>query len=74
MIMLLTVNGTVRELSTVSGACTIDDVLLALCVRKEIVAVAQGNTVVPRSQWGDTLVSEGECIEIVHFVGGGSDL
>jgi thiamine biosynthesis protein ThiS len=71
--MRLTVNGTIRELSKVTRACTIDDVLLVLCVRKEIVAVAQGDTIVPRSHWGETLVSEGECIEIVHFVGGGSD-
>ncbi len=46
-------------------------VLTALAVRKELVAIALNDTIVPRAQWDETLVSEGDKLEIVHFVGGG---
>ncbi|HEY2177521.1 MAG TPA: sulfur carrier protein ThiS [Caulobacteraceae bacterium] len=42
---------------------------LGLDVRK--VAVERNLAIVPRSLWPATALSEGDRIEIVHFVGGG---
>lgn len=35
------------------------------------VAVERNREIVPKSQYADTLLSDGDQIEIVHFIGGG---
>ena len=34
-------------------------------------AVERGGEIVPRAAYGETVLSDGDRIEIVHFVGGG---
>jgi len=35
------------------------------------VAVELNLSIVPRNRWGETMIEEGDRLEIVHFVGGG---
>ena len=35
------------------------------------IAIELNKAVVRRSDWSDTIISEGDRIEVVHFVGGG---
>jgi len=35
------------------------------------VAIERNREILPRPQWGQTLVESGDCYEIVQFVGGG---
>ena len=35
------------------------------------VAVEHNLEIVPRGQWGETTIREGDRLEVVHFVGGG---
>ena len=35
------------------------------------VAVERNLEIVPRGQWGETTIGEGDRLEVVHFVGGG---
>lgn len=35
------------------------------------VAVERGGQIVPRARYGETVLADGDIIEIVHFVGGG---
>ncbi len=35
------------------------------------VAVELNLEIVPRGQWGETTIAEGDRLEVVHFVGGG---
>jgi sulfur carrier protein len=67
----LKVNGQLRRLPLLTNDQSLRSILSALAVRKELVAIALNDTIVPRAQWGHTLVSEGDRLEIVHFVGGG---
>jgi len=67
----LTINGNAREFPSHAEPYSIDSVLTLLGVRKEIVAIAHGDIIVPRTRWAETLVSPGDRIEVVHFVGGG---
>jgi sulfur carrier protein len=67
----LRVNGQIRTLPLLTSDQSLGSILIALAVRKELVAIALNDTIVPRAQWGHTLVSEGDRLEIVHFVGGG---
>jgi thiazole synthase len=65
----LTVNGEPRR----SAAATIAELVAELGLRPDKVAVEHNGTIVPRSTLTEAALAEGEALEIVHFVGGGSD-
>ena len=64
----LTVNGQPRR----TAASTIAALVGELGLKPEKVAVERNGTIVPRSTLGDVALAEGDALEIVHFVGGGS--
>jgi len=64
----VTLNGAPRELSDGS---TIQDVVKSLGLQEKQVAVEHNRNILKREQWNETAVSEGDHLEIVHFVGGG---
>ena len=66
--MQLIVNGETRSLD---GAPTVADLVLALGLDRRKVAVERNLEIVPRSLHGQTLLADGDRIEIVQFVGGG---
>jgi sulfur carrier protein len=43
-------------------------------MKADRLAVELNHELVPRDRWGATELSEGDKLEIVHFVGGGFDL
>ncbi len=63
----LTINGEVREIASATVARLVGE--LGLDVRK--VAVERNLEIVPKSQFEATALSDGDRIEIVHFIGGG---
>ena len=66
----LTVNGEPRR----SSAATIAELVGELGLKPEKVAVERNGVIVPRSTLGEAALAEGDVLEIVHFVGGGSPL
>ncbi|HEY2483069.1 MAG TPA: sulfur carrier protein ThiS [Caulobacteraceae bacterium] len=66
--MRLTVNGEQRQVQA-AGNISALVALLGLDARK--VAIERNLAIVPRSRWADTALTDGDRIEIVHFVGGG---
>ena len=52
-------------------ALTVAELLDELGLAEEKVAVEQNLAIVPRSVFTNTMVSNGDTIEIVHFIGGG---
>src|SRR6187397_205520 len=65
----LTVNGESRR----TAAATIAALVQELGLRPDKVAVERNGTIVPRSTLGQAPLAEGDVLEIVHFVGGGSE-
>jgi thiamine biosynthesis protein ThiS len=63
----LTINGEERT----EAAASIAQLVARLGLDGRKVAVERNLAIVPRSLWGETALSEGDRIEIVHFVGGG---
>ncbi len=63
----LTVNGEPRR----AEAGSIADLVRSLDLDPAKVAVERNGEIVPRSTLGDTLLADGDVLEIVHFVGGG---
>ena len=68
-VLTITLNGEPYELN---GPLTVADLLEHLDIDHRRVAVEHNLTVVRRGRYGETVVNEGDQIEIVNFVGGGS--
>ena len=66
--MTITVTGEPMELPE---GLTIDGLLEQLKVRREYTAVALNREVWPKSRYADTVLEEGDRVEIVRPMGGG---
>ena len=66
--MNLTINGEERAFQTLSNLAALV-AELGLDARK--VAVERNLEIVPRSTYAATMLTDGDRIEIVHFIGGG---
>jgi thiamine biosynthesis protein ThiS len=64
----VSVNGSPMEI--VEGT-TISDLIKILEIGNGPIAVEQNLEIVSKSEYGRRVISEGDKIEIVHFVGGG---
>ena len=67
--MRLTINGEDRTIDT---AATVADLLGELGITATKVAVERNLEIVPKTAYGDTALADGDKLEIVHFIGGGS--
>jgi sulfur carrier protein len=71
--MKLHINGEERTFSAPSdgGPFTLAALIEALDMKSDRVAVELNREIAPRDRWRETLLKEGDRLEIVHFVGGG---
>ncbi|MBT3990744.1 MAG: sulfur carrier protein ThiS [Rhodospirillaceae bacterium] len=67
--MNVTINGEGR---TIDGAATVEQLLGNLGLDGRKVAVERNLEIVPKSQYGEVAVTDGDKFEIVHFIGGGA--
>jgi len=63
------VNGEIRELAE---ELTLEELVRQLALAPERLAMELNREVVRRARWAETVIREGDQVEIVHFVGGGS--
>jgi sulfur carrier protein len=54
-----------------ADTCTVEALLQQLGISRERVAVELNADIVPKGDYEKRLLSDGDKIEIVHFVGGG---
>jgi len=66
--MTLTINGEARSFENLSN---LSDLISALNIKSDRVAVELNRDIVPRANWEATPLRDGDKLEIVHFVGGG---
>lgn len=66
--MRIVVNEETRE---VPEGTTVAGLVEQLRLPAERLALELNRAVVPRAEWPGTVLSEGDRVEIVHFVGGG---
>jgi thiazole synthase len=66
--MNLTINGDSRN----SAAETLAALVAELGMKPDRVAIELNREIVSRDRWPQTELKEGDQLEIVHFVGGGS--
>jgi thiamine biosynthesis protein ThiS len=66
--MKLQINGATRDFSSPLSLASLVE---QLGMKQDRVAVELNRNIVPREQWAETPLGEGDRLEIVHFVGGG---
>ena len=67
--MRVVVNGELMELPE---GLSVDDLLLQLKIKREYTAVALNREITPKTQYADTRLKDGDKVEIVRPMGGGS--
>lgn len=67
-LMLLQINGVEKQYGE---ALSLADLIEELGMKGDRVAVELNREIVPRAQWEQTKLHEGDKLEVVHFVGGG---
>jgi thiamine biosynthesis protein ThiS len=70
--MKLQLNGEQRDFPDAPAAFTLAALVEFLGMKADRVAVEVNRDIVPRDRWPETLLKEGDELEMVHFVGGGS--
>lgn len=68
-IVKIVINGEDREFT---NTASLSELLAQLGMKPDRVAVELNRELVPRDRWASTQLSDGDKLEIVHFVGGGS--
>jgi len=66
--MNVILNGENRSLSS---PLSLAELVQQLGMKSDRVAVELNHDIVPRQNWAETQLHEGDRLEIVHFVGGG---
>jgi sulfur carrier protein len=71
MALTLVINGQSRSFSGLDESSTMAQVIAALELKGDRIAVEHNGTISPRISWEAQTVSSGDRLEVVHFVGGG---
>lgn len=71
--MKLQINGEERHFADLAPSMqfTIADLIESLSMKSDRVAVEFNREIAPRDRWSETVLHDGDSLEIVHFVGGG---
>lgn len=71
--MQVVINGQERDFSSLTSASsTVADLIGALELKGDRVALEHNGEIVRREAWATTSIHAGDKFEIVHFVGGGT--
>ena len=69
--MDVVINGHARTFPELAAGSTVQDLITALALKSDRVAIEQNGAIVARPSWSSVGVADGDKFEIVHFVGGG---
>lgn len=69
--MKLQINGQDRIFPEGPAPFTLVALVESLGMKSDRVAIELNHNIVPRDQWPQTQLAEGDRLEVVHFVGGG---
>jgi sulfur carrier protein len=71
MSLMLIVNGQSRDFEALSNSASLEQFVAELGLKGDRVAVEHNGEIVPRALWAGAILSPGDRLEVVHFVGGG---
>ena len=68
--MIVVINGEETELA---DGVSVKELVETLDMKPARLAVEVNRRIIRKAEWGSTSLSDGDKVEIVHFVGGGGD-
>jgi len=71
MPLTLTINGQPRQFAELQPLATVAQLVAAMELKGDRIAIELNHEIAQRVHWEQTKLSEGDRLEIVHFVGGG---
>jgi sulfur carrier protein len=71
MSFTLAINGQSRSFDNLTPPVTLAQVIAAMELKGDRIAVEHNGQIVQRARWSDTPIASGDRLEVVHFVGGG---
>ena len=74
MALTVILNGQPRVFEGLSASSHVDGLISELGLKGDRVAIELNGEIVPRAGWSEAQLNEGDRVEVVHFVGGGSGL
>lgn len=75
MALTVILNGQSRSFEALSGpSAFVEGLVQELGLKGDRVAVELNGEIVPRADWAEARLAEGDRVEVVHFVGGGAPL
>lgn len=69
--MHFVLNGQSRDFPRLAVPAHLLDLITDLGLQGDRVAIEHNGNIVPRTEWANTGLEDGDRLEIVHFVGGG---
>ena len=71
MALTLILNGQSRDFEALQEFANLEQLVVELGLKGDRVAIEHNGAIAPRSNWAQTILSGGDRLEVVHFVGGG---
>jgi sulfur carrier protein len=71
MALSVILNGQPREFSQLEPGASLIEVVGALDLKADRIAIEHNGEIAQRAAWEQTSINSGDRVEIVHFVGGG---
>ncbi|HEX3571511.1 MAG TPA: sulfur carrier protein ThiS [Acidobacteriaceae bacterium] len=72
MALSVILNGQLREFTHLETGASLAQVVAALELKGDRIAIEHNGDIAQRTSWTNDLVKTGDRLEIVHFVGGGA--
>ncbi len=70
--MKLSINGEIKEIIPTSKNFSVEDLIKLLGHQPQLVVVELNGSIITPQEWINTKIKDGDCLEIVTIVGGGS--
>jgi sulfur carrier protein len=71
-ILTIQLNGQSRTFADLTSPSYLSNLIKTLDLKGDRIAVEHNGEIVPRAAWAQVQIVEGDRLEIVHFVGGGT--
>ena len=70
--MKLKINGEIKTINHPNKEFLLEDLLEYLCYKPQLVVVELNGAIINPKDWISTKIKDGDCLEVVTIVGGGS--
>ena len=72
MALSVVINGIDREFTELNSPVSLAQIVEVLSLTADRVAIERNGNIAERTRWREIMITSGDKLEVVHFVGGGT--